>query len=321
MRRWSPAMLLALLWAAPAPAAGLLRTRFLDPRDIDVQEGWNARIDMGDLEELGRQILAQKRLDGHGLLNDIRVKEKADGRFALIDGERRWLSVMGLIDAGEEFEFGIPAKVEPADATDRDLIIKMFLANEGKRFLPYEEALYYKRLQDSGMTLAQIEEATGRSDNSIVGALALLQADDDLQDAVIKGTIGATMAKSIAVNVRGNKARQRELVAAAKHAKKSGDRAKMAKVRKDVDDERRAKAAKTAPNLKLKARKAEESEIAALGQEVGANLVKLMTALGLPHETDMRAWLAADTELQIAATFGALTALRRVMGVMDEVNF
>lgn len=310
--------------AAAAPAAqppGLV-TRYIDPTLIDVREGWNARIDFGDLAELKNSIKAQKVLDGHGLVNDIRVREKPDGRFELIDGERRWTCVLGLVDEGEVFEIGIPAKVEPAASTDSDLIIKMFVANAGKPFLVYEEALYYKRLRDEGWTIAQIEAATGRSDNSIVGALALLDADEDLVDAVVKGEVSGGLAKSIAVNVRGNKARQKELTKKAREAKKTGDSKKAAQVRKEIDDERRAKAARKMPRLQLKARKADEDEIIALGAEVGARLKELMEKLGMPYDTDMHEWISNDRELQIAANFGALEVLKRVMGVKDaKVQF
>lgn len=314
--------------AAPQPAPGLV-TRYIDPNLIDVREGWNARVDFGDLEELKESIRAQKRLDGHGLVNDVRVKEKPDGRFELIDGERRYHSVMGLIDEGEVFEFGIPAKVEPAESTDADLIIKMFTANMGKPFLPYEEALYYDRLKKSGMTLREIEEKTGRSDNSIVGALALLEADDDLVQAVIKGQVGATLGKSIAVNVRGNKQRQKELTAKAKEAAaaaKKGDHGKMRAVKKEVDEERRAKAARTskklAERMAAKPRRVEASEIGAQGQAVAERLKDLMERASMPvDDTDLREWVGNDRELQIAAQFGALTALQFVMGVKVKVEF
>lgn len=304
-----------------ATSAGALRTRYIDPRMVDVREGWNARVDFGDLAELKEQISVQKSIDGHGLVNDIRVKEKADGRYELIDGERRLTCILGLIDEGEIFEFGIPAKVEPADSTDANLIIKMFVANAGKPFLPYEEALYYKRLRDAGWTIKQIEKETGRSDNSIVGALALLDADDDLTEAIIKGEVGATLGKSIAVNVRGDKTKQKALVAKAKEAKKSGDKKAMKQVHKEIDDSRRAKAAKKAPNLKLKARKADESEIADLGAKVGAMLKELMEQQGMPFDGDLLAWVKAERDLQLAATFGALQALKRVMGVKVDVEF
>lgn len=298
-----------------------LRTRFIDPKMIDVQEGWNARFDYGDIEELANSIRSQKRLDGHGLINDIRVREKADGRYALVDGERRLHSVMYLMEQGEEFAFGIPAKVEAADAEDADLLIKMFTANMGKQFLPIEEAHYYKRLRDQGLTIAQIEEKTGRSDNSIVGALALLEADEDLVEAVTKGVIGGGMAKSIAVNVRGNKARQKELVAKAKAAK--NDPHAMKAVKKEIDEERKAKFHKrTGKEAKGRFDRLGPQELADLGTQVGLLLKERMEAKGMPFDADLSAWVAADPELQLAATFGALQALKASAGLKKvDVQF
>lgn len=305
-----------------AKPTGLV-TQYIDPTLIDVKDGWNARIDFGDLQELAGQIKSQKVLDGHGLLNDIRVQLKDDnsGRYWLVDGERRYQSVMGLIDQGEFFEFGIPAKVEAADANLDDLIIKMFLANEGKRLLPYEEGMYFKRLQDGGMTIKEIEAKTGRSDSSIWYGLALIVADEDLVDAIRKGTIGTTIAKTIAVNARGDKAKQKELVAKAKEVKTTGDKKKLAALKKEIDEARRVKAAKERPNLKIKARKAEESEIADMGAKVAARLKEVMDKFGMEHDTNMEEWIGNDRELQIAANFGALQALKAIMGVKVKVSF
>jgi ParB-like chromosome segregation protein Spo0J len=293
-----------------------LTTRYVDPTLIDVKEGWNARTDMGDLEQLAAQIMTQKHLDGVGVLNDIRVQEKGDGsgRYWLVDGERRYQAVMGLIDGGEFFEFGIPAKIEPADADPKDLIAKMFLANEGKPLLPYEEGLYFKRLQtEFGMTAKEMEKFTGRSDSTIWYGLALVEADEDLVEAITSGKVGTTIAKQIAVNARGDKAKQKELTAKAKAAK--GDNKKTAALKKEIDDARRAKAAKERPNLKLKAKKADEAEIAQLGQDVAARLKDLMEKMEMALDADMHEWISNDRELQIAASFGALEALKKVMGV------
>src|SRR4051812_5537087 len=293
-----------------------LTTQYVDPTLIDVKEGWNARTDMGDLEQLAAQIMTQKHLDGVGVLNDIRVQEKGDdsGRYWLVDGERRWQAGMGLIDGGEFFEVGIPAKIEPADANPKDLIAKMFLANEGKPLLPYEEGLYFKRLQtEFGMTAKEMEKFTGRSDSTIWYGLALVEADEDLVEAITSGKVGTTIAKQIAVNARGDKAKQKELTAKAKAAK--GDNKKTAALKKEIDDARRAKAAKERPNLKLKAKKADEAEIAQLGQDVAARLKDLMEKMEMALDSDMHEWISNDRELQIAASFGALEALKKVMGV------
>lgn len=297
-----------------------LRTRFIDPKMIDIQEGWNARFDYGDVEELAASIKAQKALDGHGLINDIRVKEKADGRYALVDGERRLHSVLHLISQGEEFAFGIPAKVEAADAEDSDLLIKMFTANMGKAFLPIEEAHYYKRLRDQGLTIAQIEEKTGRSDNSIVGALALLEGDEDLYDAVLKGHVSGTLGKSIAVNVRGDKERQRELVAKAKAAKK--DPKAMKAVKKEIDEARKAKFKKrTGKEAKGRFDQLTPQELAELGTQVGLLLKQRLDTEGMSLDADLTSWVASEPELQLAATFGALQALKAAAGVKVDVKF
>lgn len=290
---------------------------FIDPKSIDRREGWNPRFDYGEIEELAESIRSMKFADpsSGGLLNDIRVKRKADGRFELVDGDRRMTAIESLLKKGETFPLGIPAKVEKADADDTELLIRMFTANTGKQFLPMEQAVAFKRMKDAGMTLKDIEQRTGASDNTIVGALALLDADDSLKNAVTTGKLKGTIAKSIAVNARGDKAKQAELTKEAVEAGK--DKKKVAAVKSKIDDARRAKAAKTKPGLKLKMRALTNDQLKALGTKMGEHLATQLETLGMAFDSDLVQWLKdGDNELRLAYTFGVLQALKASAGVV-----
>ncbi len=300
----------AALLAIPQ-SSGPLATRYIDPALIDRRPGWNPRIDFGEIELLAGSIKAQKAKDGHGLINDIRVKDSdVAGRFILIDGDRRMTAVELLIKRGEVFGIGIPAKVEPADGDELAQLIRMFTANTGKAFLPIEEAQAFKLMKESGMTLKEIEQETGRSDNAIVGALALLESDDSLQEAVKGGKISGALAKSIAVNARGDKVKQAELTAQAVAA--GTDKSAKKAVRRAVDDSRRAKAAKK--GLKLKMRALGDDELSAIGERIAGNLADRVRDAGMDLDTDFRAWMKKDENLKLAFTFGALEALKAAAG-------
>jgi ParB-like chromosome segregation protein Spo0J len=307
--------------AASKNAPGIVKrpnAYFIDPTMIARREGWNPRFDFGEIELLAASIKSELDTDPGtgGLINDIRVKRIApngDGKcFELIDGDRRLTAVELLIKRGVVFPDGIPAKIEGKGVDDLELLIRMFTANTGKAFLPLEEADAYKRMRAAGMTIAQIEAAVGRSDNSIVAALALLDADPELQDAVKTKQISGGLAKSIAVSARGDKAKQRELVAESKAAGK--DKAKKRTVVAKVEAARRAKAKKAGRTLKIRA--LTDDQLSALGAKVSEFLMTRMESIGLNPEADLAEWLAAgDADVKVAFSYGVLQGLKAAAGV------
>lgn len=314
--------------AEPKPAAknapGIVKrpnAYFIDPKTISRGEGWNPRFDFGEIDRLADSIQYELKRDpaSGGLINDIRVRrlEKGDPRlaqgfaFELIDGDRRLTAVEKLLKKGVDFPEGIPAKIDGKDIDELERLIRMFTANTGKPFLPLEQAHAFKRMKDGGMTLKQIEKATGCSDNTIVGALALLDADGSLQDAVKSGEISGGLAKSIAVNARGDKAKQAELVKEAKEAGK--DKAKKRAVLRKVDDARRSKAAKK--GLKLKMRALSDDQLSSIGAKMAEVLAAQMDEVELPADANLEEWLKSAPDLKVAFTFGALQALKAAAGV------
>ncbi len=185
---------------------------FIDPTMIDRRKDWNPRFDFGEIEELAKSIKHQKEHDGVGVLTDIRVKRKADGRFELVDGDRRLTAVELLMKKGEVFDQGIPAKILDKNLPDIQALVQMFEANSGKPFLPLEEAAAYQRMRDAGMTLKQVAEAVSRKVPHVMKTLALVQADDSVRDAVASGAIKSTLAKKIASKAKGDKEAQKEMV-------------------------------------------------------------------------------------------------------------
>lgn len=304
--------------ASSNPAGVLKRTNafFIDPAMVDRKEGHNPRFDFGDIERLAEQIKFQKAQDGHGLLNDIRVKRKADGRFELVDGDRRLTAVELLIKQGEVFAFGIPAKLDAKDQTEVEGLIKMFVANEGKAFLPLEEASAYKKMQDAGMTIKQICEAVGRKHVHVIEVMGLLSADASVQEAVTDGSIGKTIAKQIAKVAKGDAAKQKELVEQAKSVGK--DAGKRRAVLKEVEKTRATKAAKQGRTLKIRA--LSDVELSEIGSNVAKHLVQLLSDAKMSQDMDLLAWIKKDDKLALAFTVGALEGLKVAAGGVNKLE-
>jgi ParB/RepB/Spo0J family partition protein len=293
----------------------------VDPTLITRREGWNPRFDFGDIEALAETIKYQKHLaggpaEGHGLLNDLRVRRTGPGAFQLIDGDRRLTAIEYLMKKGEVFAKGVPVKIE-ADDDDLQALIRTFTANTGKPMLPLEEAEAFKRMRDAGMNFKAIEKATGRSDNVINDCLALLESDESVQEAVKTKKVTAGVAKKIAVYARGDKDAQRKLITEAKNAGK--DKKARAELDKKIDAQRRTKAAKTGKVLKIRA--LSDSELSEIGSQVAQHLAVAMKDAKVAGDgVDLLAMVKKDDKLAMAFTLGALEALKVAAGQGGVAN-
>ena len=312
--------------AAPKNAPGITKRTsayYVDPTRVIEQPGFNSRFDMGEIEELAKSIKARKAEDGHGLLNDLRLlRIPADQRATLnadfwsLGGHRRMAAIRLLMKQGEVFEFGLPAKIESADLSLRDQLIIKHEDNAHKPLLPMEEAMDYKQMQEAGFSIKEICEVVSRKHVHVVATLALLQADDSVQQAVKEGSVGGTVAKKIATAARGDKAKQKELLAQAKAVGK--DKAKKAQLDRSLNDTRRAKAESKGKTIKMRA--LSDTELSAIGSSLAESLAAKLRDCGFPLDCDVRGWVAKDDKLALAFTFGALEALKAAAGMIVNLD-
>lgn len=311
-----------------ALAAGLVSksTKYnADPKKICFRDGWNNRFDMGDIESLAAGIQTTlARTPDRPYATDMEVKRlkpsdprKAGGyEFEVVTGHRRKMATDLLLSKGVHFPDGVNIFLVPQDQDDTTSTIMLFTENNQKPLLPLEEAAAFKRLKDANMTILQIAAAVGKADTHVIETLALLDADQEVQDAVKTGKIGATAAKVIATTARGDKAAQKDLLVDAKAAKGKGVDAKAAKARfnKKVAAKKAEKAAKTGRVLKIKALPDDELN------EMGAKMAKALEAktkeAGFKFDTleDMTEAMAKDEKLTAAFTLGVVLALRAAAG-------
>lgn len=297
---------------------------FADPKAITRRPGFNPRFDFGEIEELAKSIKA------NGLLQPLRVKRMPasvldDGKgptgaevkcFELIDGDRRLTAIELLLKKGHEFPDGVPVIVVDAKQDDITSLIQMFEANTGKNFLPLEEAAAYKTMRDAGMTIKQICDAVSRKHVHVVATLALLDADDEVKDAVKSGSVTGTTAKQIAVAARGDKAKQKELITQAKAAKT--DKSKKAELEKNIQATREKKAKAKGQTIKMRA--LSDAELSAIGKQLAETMVIKLQNAAKPLDFDVRAWIAKDDQLALAFTFGALEALKAAAGMIVNLD-
>jgi len=178
----------------------------LNPKNIVVLEGFNPRIDMGDMAALVKSI---KR---NGVKTPIKVRKVAN-HMELIDGHRR---LMATLKAGLD---KIPATLEQGKLTSEEMLNLALVANDGKPLAPVEEADAYRRLVNGGWTPRQISVATGKSLRLVKDRLTLISAHPDVAAAVKSGKLSVGLGVQIAKKAKTSKKTQAKKV---KEAAKGG---------------------------------------------------------------------------------------------------
>lgn len=148
----------------------------IDPRNIEVVENFNSRIDFGDIQELAEQIAKD------GVLNPIHVKRiSGTDKFTLVDGERRYRAVMYNLEHGLPVTM-IPAIVVPQSTSEEDLLRMQLQCNEGKNFSDYEYAVHLQKLRDHGLSNQQIADLLGKKQSRISWYFRFLNLDKRVKD-------------------------------------------------------------------------------------------------------------------------------------------
>jgi ParB family chromosome partitioning protein len=149
--------------------------------------GRNARaaIDPTLLAELALSIKAQ------GIINPINVRPRADGKYEVVAGHRRFAAaqVAGLTM--------VPVTVGVAD--DQAAFVKSLVENIQREDLaPIDEARAFQALlHEGGMTQTQLGKQIGRSQAYISNQVRLLKLPTKIQDQVQSGQMGVGQAKAI----------------------------------------------------------------------------------------------------------------------------
>jgi len=176
----------------------------LKVNEVAIVEGRNKRFDEGDLNELADSI------EHNGVSNPIKV-QKVAGKYQLVDGHRRRASceILRKRYVGKKVPVvnnypitSLPARIINSDASETDIVISMLVSNDGKPFLPLEEAQMFQDLHNSGMKNDEIAKKIGKSVAHVSDRLSLLNASDAVKNAVEDGSISTRDAVAISRRIK-----------------------------------------------------------------------------------------------------------------------
>jgi ParB family chromosome partitioning protein len=142
-------------------------------------------FDNSSLDELAASIRE------HGIVQPVVVRTRADGRFELIAGERRWRAAQkaGLRE--------LPAVVrESGEHESLELALVENLQREDLN--PIDEGKAYQRLaSEFGLTQDQIAERVGKNRTTITNSLRLLKLPGEVQQWLLEGRLTSGHAKAL----------------------------------------------------------------------------------------------------------------------------
>lgn len=211
---------------AEAKTEGINKATYfkVDPRIIEVEEGFNGRIEGKDLDDYIAELKAAI-LGGANLPPlDVRVE---DGRVILVDGHCRTRAYKELIEEGHEFK---AVECRPFTGNAADRVAHMIGSSQGRPLSPLERAHAYLRLAKMGWEPGQIAERVGKTQTHVQQTMKLTELEGKAQHMIAKGKIAAHLALELVNKIGPAKASERiiELVAKAEASGKKKATAKTA---------------------------------------------------------------------------------------------
>lgn len=162
---------------------------------IDVEEGFNIRTDMGNLEELADSIQSE---GVKVAFRGYKVKlEGGEERFKVTDGHRRRAAALIVVERTGEM-IKVPFVLEPKHYSNEQRVVDMFLTNDGKTLTVLEKGEGIQRMLNWEWKEAEIARKIGKSAGYVNRLVALMSAPKKLLNLVASKRVSGTYAMEIA---------------------------------------------------------------------------------------------------------------------------
>ncbi len=178
------------------PAVSKTTQFAIDPRTLEVEEGFNARPLNAD--HVAEMSLALRNGATFPPL-DVRVE---DGRILIVDGHHRHAAALDAIAKGFEIK---ALDCRQFRGNDADRVAHMLNSASGLALTPLQLGVQYRKLIGFGWSEKQIADRRGKSVQHVKDMILLGEANSDVHQAVNAGLISGTAALNV-VKKHGSKA-------------------------------------------------------------------------------------------------------------------
>jgi len=210
----------------------------VDPRNLEVEAGFNVRKDYGDIRGLALSIIAlgvQEPLIG--------FKVRGEDKFTVTDGHRRHAAIKFALEkhAAGDVHFAdiskitnVPVRLASSDPIER--LFTMAVTGEKKKNLTeLERADMYSRLIDSIMETKQVKRGdaidevilkVGISKPTLYNVISLNKLPEEIKEAISKNEISGSTVVTIVREVKDVEEQKRLVFEAIDAAKATGSKKK-----------------------------------------------------------------------------------------------
>lgn len=157
---------------------------YIDPNLLTVDEGFNTRFDLGDIDELKNSIIE------NGVRIPIRGYKEGE-KYVVIDGHRRTIATLKAIAEGNDIA-RVPF-ISEKKRTMEERIFDILLSNDGKPLTSIELGETYRRLKDYGYTYTEIANKIGKTVKSVSDLVLVAESSKELKELIKGGDISATL--------------------------------------------------------------------------------------------------------------------------------
>lgn len=213
----------------------------VDPRNLVIEEGFNKRVDYGDIPALALSIVQ------FGLIDAVKAhKVRGEEKYIVTDGHRRQAALMLAIEnhnkgvkGFEDISLIERVPVLPASANLKERLYIMAITGETKKVLTdMEKVEMYEALLEMGKeegkkrseTIREICANLGISQAAVYNTLKISELSDSIKDKIASNIISATTVVAIVRElkdpVQQEKAVEAAIANAAKLSEASGKKVK-----------------------------------------------------------------------------------------------
>ncbi len=157
---------------------------YIDPNLLTIDEGFNTRFDLGDIDELKNSIIE------NGVRIPIRGYKEGE-TYVVIDGHRRTIATLKAISEGNDIA-RVPF-ISEKKRTMEERIFDILLSNDGKPLTSIELGETYRRLKDYGYTYTEIANKIGKTVKSVSDLVLVAESSKELKELIKGGDISATL--------------------------------------------------------------------------------------------------------------------------------
>lgn len=202
---------------------------FIDPRIIEIEKGFNTRIEYGDIDELKTSIIE------NGVRVPMRGYKNGDV-FVLTDGHRRFKAVNKALDEGIDIA-RVPFISEKKKSLE-ERIFDILLFNDGKTLTPLELGETYKKLLQYGYNFSEIAKKIGKTIKHVSDMVKVACSTKELKELIKDGDVSATLVADIKSKVKNDEEAEEiiKTVSSIKKETSGGDKKKEKVTKKDIED-------------------------------------------------------------------------------------